>query len=390
MRVPVVAMSCVLVGIGGFLAGRLSFDLGKDGENKAAHRDNGATGKPSGPDSASARGRSVRPGAGQRRIDIANSAKAALAQGLDSKRIERWLQLLGTMSPEEALDLAEFLKAEKADGRTYPMATMIFWQEWARVDAKGALSYAREQKDAEGVRELMKGWVVFDPAGAMAAFPELNGTNPGLSGAALQGLASGLAATSPANAVDFATRLPDKFKASAANLVSETVVRESSVGEAQAWFDALPESAPIFQKEAVRVMLEHMTRRSGPGEVEKYVTDRLDQAWSSRPTEQNFAASMILRNGGEPWDYVAKVMEKYPRPEAPLALTTWVANLDPASAITWADANPGHPAADQVLAGTARVLLNRGEIDDANVLLDRVQKQEFRDLAEEKQVVEKK
>ena len=161
------------------------------------------------------------------------------------------------------------------------MATMLFWQEWARVDAKGGLSYAREQKDVEGVSQLMKGWVVFDPAGAMAAFPELSETNPGLSGAALQGLASGLAGTSPAVAVDFATRLPDKFKVSAANLVSETVVRESSVGEAQAWFDALPESAPIFQKEAVRVMLEHMTRRSGPGEVEKYVTERLDQAWSS-------------------------------------------------------------------------------------------------------------
>lgn len=281
MRIPVVAISCVLVGIGGFLAGRLSSGSGEHEWNAAARPDDRAAQQAPSPGSASARGRGGRPEAGQRRVDIANSAKAALAQGLDSKRIERWLELLGTMSPEEALDLAEFLKAEKADGRSYPMATMLFWQEWARVDAKGGLSYAREQKDVEGVSQLMKGWVVFDPAGAMAAFPELSETNPGLSGAALQGLASGLAGTSPAVAVDFATRLPDKFKVSAANLVSETVVRESSVGEAQAWFDALPESAPIFQKEAVRVMLEHMTRRSGPGEVEKYVTERLDQAWSS-------------------------------------------------------------------------------------------------------------
>jgi hypothetical protein len=390
MRIPVVAISCVLMGIGGFLVGRLSSSSGNHEENAAARRDGQKAELASGPGSASVRGHGGRPEAAQRRVDIANSAKAALAQGLDSTRIQRWLQLLGTMSPDEALDLADFLKAEKADGRGYPMATMLFWQEWARVDAKGALSYAREQKDAEGVSQLMKGWVVFDPVGAMAAFPELNETNPGLSGAALQGLASGLAGTSPAVAVDFAMGLPDKFKVSAANLVSETVVRESSVGEAQAWFDALPESAPIFQKEAVRVMLEHMTRRSAPGEVEKYVTERLDQAWSSRPAEQNFAASMILRNGSSPWDYVAKVMEKYQRPENPLALTTWVANLDPESAITWADANPGHPVADQVLAGTARVLLNRGEQEGANLLLGRVQDPALRDQAEAKEVVEKK
>lgn len=99
---------------------------------------------------------------------------------------------------------------------------------------------------------------------------------------------------------------------------------------------------------------------------------------------------MILRNGGSPWDYVAKVMEKYPRPENPLALTTWVANLDPQSAINWANANPGHSAADQVLAGTARVLLNRGEQESANLLLGRVQDPALRDQAEAKEVVEKK
>lgn len=381
MRVQLAVVSCVLVGVGSFLAGRMSSGGRADGGDptgkKAAQRDGGGVERV--PVASREQGR--RSGTGLHRADIANAAKAALRQGLDYARIERWLQLLGTMSPEEALDLAEFLKAEKADGRSYPIATMLFWQEWARVDAKGALRYAREHADTEGIGHLMKGWVVFDPAGAMAAFPELNETHPALSGAALQGLASGLAGTSPAVAADFAMGLPDKFKVPAASLVSETVIRESSMGEARSWFDGLPASSPLFQKEAVRVLLENMTRRSEPGEVEKFVMERLDQAWSSRPAEQNFAASMILRNGGSPWDYVAKVMEKYPRPEDPLGLTTWVANLNPESAIAWADENPDHPAADQILAGTARVFLKRGEQGDANALLDRVQEPRLREMA---------
>ena len=67
-----------------------------------------------------------------------------------------------------------------------------------------------------------------------------------------------------------------------------------------------------------------------------------------------------------------------------------MANLNPESAIAWADANPNHPAADQILAGTARVLLNRGEQEDANALLDRVQDPALREQAEAKEVVEKK
>ena len=235
----------------------------------------------------------------------------------------------------------------------------------------------------------MKAWVVFDPAGALDAFNNL-GESP-LSGSALSGLAQGLAGSDPAGAVDFATQLPNKLQAGVAAQISDFVVRESKIEEAQAWFDGLPSGKqPLFQKEAVRVLLESMTRRSEPGAVEKFVTERLDQAWSARPTEQNFAASMILRNGGSPWDYVSKVMEKYPRPEEPLALTAWVANLNPQSAIDWADANANHQATDAILAGTARTYLQQGKSEEAAALLDRIKDPALRDQAEAKQVVEKR
>ena len=67
-----------------------------------------------------------------------------------------------------------------------------------------------------------------------------------------------------------------------------------------------------------------------------------------------------------------------------------MANLNPESAITWADANPDNPAADQILAGTARAFLRRGEEEKAQALLDRVQEPGLREMAETKQVWEKK
>jgi hypothetical protein len=378
----------------GFFAGRVSSSrdgatalAAGDGDRSAVGGQANQAGQA--PDGNRRRGSA---GGGLERAGIPAAAKAVLGQGLDSMRIERWIQFLDKNLPGNAVAIAEFLEAEKLEGRDYPISTMLFWQTWAKQDPKGALAYLREHEGnggGSGIGNLMKAWVVFDPAGALDAFNNL-GDSP-LSGSALSGLAQGLAGSDPAGAVDFATQLPNKLQAGVAAQISDIVVRESKIEEAQAWFDGLPSGKqPLFQKEAVRVLLDSMTRRSEHGAVEKFVTERLDQAWSARPTEQNFAASMILRNGGSPWDYVSKVMEKYPRPEEPLALTAWVANLNPQSAIDWADANPNHQATDAILAGTARTYLQRGNPDEAAVLLERIKDPALRDQAEAIQVVEKR
>jgi hypothetical protein len=378
-----VSLLCISIGVAGFFAGRLGSrpdDLAgapNGGAENSAARRNGSTSERG---QAAARGPSGASTA-QGKAAIRASAKATLGQALDQIRLERWIQLLGKMHPEDAVSIAELLAAERVDGRDYPTATMLFWQNWARVDPQGALAYLHEHPEdnaSGGMEQLMKGWAFFDPAAAMEAFSNL-GDSP-LTGAALAGLASGMARSDPTAAVDFATGLPAQFEAKAAGLVSQSVIKESGVEEARAWFDALPAKSPIFQKEAVRVLLENMTHRSEPGAVEKFAMERLDQGWSSRPSEQNFAASMILRNGGSPWDYVSTIMEKYPNTENPLAIAKWVSVLDADSAVIWVDAHPDHQNADKILAGAAQALLQKGKQAEAEALLARIKQAEIRDM----------
>ncbi|WP_367871671.1 hypothetical protein [Luteolibacter sp. Populi] len=307
--------------------------------------------------------------------------KGALGHGLESKRLERWMALLSSMEPGDGPAIAALLDEEKAAGRQFGVETMAFWQTWARVDAKGAWAYAQEHADAvgkSGVESLLKSWAFGDPAGAKAAFAEL-GESP-LKEMVLSGLAHGLAESDPAAAVDFASGLPEGLQIDAAVHVCGSIISTMGNEGAQAWFDKLPADSPIFNKEASRVMMEALSR-SEPGAVEKFAFARLDQQWATRPAEQNFAASMIMRNGGSPWDFVAAVMEKHPRPDAPLALTVWVANLSPKLAITWADANPDHPAAERVLAGASKAFLQRGNPEQAAILLERVTDPDLRERA---------
>lgn len=60
--------------------------------------------------------------------------------------------------------------------------------------------------------------------------------------------------------------------------------------------------------------------------------------------------------------------QRHPRPEEPLALTTWMARLNPQSALDWADSNPDSPATDQILAGLARHYQERSFLDKADEL----------------------
>ncbi|MEK7951245.1 hypothetical protein [Luteolibacter soli] len=292
--------------------------------------------------------------------------------------------------PQNADAIAEFLEAEKLEGRTYPVGTTMFWQTWAKVDAEGALAYLRGHGD-QGQTEmwnLMKAWAYFDPAEASKAFAGL-GDSP-LGRSALIGLSDGLAGSDPTAAVDFAARLPEEFQGTAARQIAGFVVRESGIGEAQAWFDALPAKPEVFQKEAIGLLLESMCRRSEAGGVEKFVTQRLDESWSSNPALQSLAATMIANNGGSPWEYVSKAMEKYPNPENPLALASNMAAQNPESALDWVNLNPDHRATDAILAATARVYLQRGKSEAASALLDRIKDPALRDQAEAKQVVEKR
>ncbi len=307
--------------------------------------------------------------------------KGSLGHSLESERLERWMALLAGMEPADAPAVAAMLRDEKAVGHLFGIETMMFWQTWGRVDPKGAWAYVQEHPEEagkEGVNSLLKSWAFKDPAGARAAFEEL-GDSP-LRAAALSGLGHGLAESDPAAAVAFASGLPNGQQTEAAVHISGSIIYTMGNEGAQAWFDKLPADSPAFNKESARVLMEALSR-SDPGSVEKFAFARLDQEWSARPAEQNFAASMIARNGGSPWEYVSKVMEKYPRPEEPLAFTAWVANLDPQSAIAWADANPNDHATDAILAGTAQVYLKHGKPDEAAALLERVKDPAMRGLA---------
>jgi len=309
--------------------------------------------------------------------------KGALGHALESRRLEKWMALLSTMRPEDGPAIAALLHEEKLAGREFKLETMAFWQTWARIDGQAAWAHAREHADAggrDGAEALLKSWAFTDPEAAKTAFAEL-GDSP-LADAALAGLAHGLAESDPAAAVEFASNLPEGKQIEATVHVSGSIIHAMGSEGAQAWFDRLPADAKIFNKEAARVLMESLSR-SDPGAVEKFAFARLDQEWATRPAEQNFAASMILRNGGSPWEFVATVMEKYPRPEQPLAFSTWVATLNPNAAITWAEAHVDHPATDNILAGTAQALLRRGKQDEAAVVLSKIKEPAVRDLVQE-------
>jgi hypothetical protein len=385
MRATWVILPCILTGIGGFWAGRLgsgpdSGSAGGKAGTAAANSSHSADGSSSG---ASKTARSPRGSVEDRPPGGLTSAmKGALGHNLEGKRLERWMALLSTMKPEEAQAIAALLDEERRAGREFKAETTAFWQLWGNKDGKSAWDYVSEHPDIagrEGPEAVLKSWAFADSKAAIAAFTEL-GDSP-LFNAALAGLSHGLAESDPAAAVAFASGLPDGRQIEAAVHVSGSIIHAVGNEGAEAWFDKLPADTPIFNKESARVLMEALSR-SDPGSVEEFAMARLDQQWSTRPAEQNFAASMILRNGGSPWDYVATVMEKHPRPEEPFAFTTWVARLNPKSAIEWADANPDNPATDRVLAGVIQVYRQKGATEEAGNLLERIKAPSVRELVE--------
>lgn len=384
MRAAWIILPCILTGVGGFWAGRLANDPGQDGGS-------GLTGSSSpnpansgnGTSSASKTARNSRGGKEDRPAGgFASAMKGALGHNLEGKRMEKWMALLATMKPEDGPAIAQLLHEEREAGRDYRTETTAFWQLWASKDGKAAWAFANEHPEIVGkaaIENVLKAWAFSDPQAAIATFSGL-GESPN-SQAALAGLAHGLAESDPAAAVAFAASLPDQRQIEAAVHVSGSIIGATGNAGAEVWFDKLPAENPIFNKESARVLMEALSR-SDPGSVEKFALARLDQEWSTRPAEQNFAASMILRNGGSPWDYVATVMEKHPRPEEPLAFTTWVARLSPKSAVDWADANPDNPATDKVLAGVIRVYRQKGAMEEAANLLERIKEPSVREMAE--------
>lgn len=373
---------CILTGIGGLLAGyfgaishRDAPDVASDGQRESSVQR--AEAFPSGGKS----GRSAGPGTAERpKGGLALAMKGALGHSLESKRLQKWMLLLESMGPEDGPAIASLLHEELLAGRNYGTESTAFWQTWARIDAKGAWAHLQahqEDRGQSGTEAMFKAWSFEDPAAAMAAFAEI-GESP-LAGAVLAGLGHGLAESDPAAAVRFAAGLSPELQIDAAVHISGSIIHAMGNDGAQDWFDQLPVDPPTFNKEAARVLMEALSR-SKPGSVEEFALARLDQPWVTRPAEQNFAASMILRNGGSPWDYVATVMEKHPRPDEPLAFATWVANLSPGSAIQWAESNPDHPATDKVLAGAVQAYVQRGSRAEAEVLLERIKEPAVREM----------
>jgi hypothetical protein len=384
MRAALIILPCILTGIGGFWVGRMA--SGPDAGSAAGKAGNPASNSPhsaDGSSGASKTARTTRGGAEDRPPGgLASAMKGALGHTLEGKRLERWMALLATMKPEEAPAIAALLDEERRAGREFKAEAMTFWQLWASKDGKSAWAYASANPDVagkNGIESVLKSWAFSDAQAATAAFAEL-GDSP-LFQAALAGVAHGLAESDPAAAVAFAAGLPNERQIEAAVHVSGSVISAMGNEKAVAWFDKLSADTPIFNKESARVLMEALSR-ADPGSVEKFAMARLDQQWSTRPAEQNFAASMIARNGGSPWDYVATVMEKHPRPDEPLAFTTWVARLNPKSAIEWADANPDNPATDKVLAGVIRVYRQKGAMEEAGNLLERINEPSVRELVE--------
>ena len=373
---------CILTGIGGVLAGYFGAISHREAAGVAgeAQRDPSTQRDDAFP-SGSRSGRSAGSGTAERpKGGLALAMKGALGHALETKRLQKWMLLLESMGPEDGPAIASLLHEELLAGRNYGTESTAFWQTWARIDAKGAWAYLQahqEERGQSGTEAMFKSWSFEDPAAAMAAFSEL-GDSP-LAGAVLAGLGHGLAESDPAAAVRFAAGLSPELQIDAAVHISGSIIQAMGNEGAQDWFDQIPADPPTFNKEAARVLMEALSR-SKPGSVEEFALARLDQPWATRPAEQNFAASMIMRNGGSPWDYVATMMEKHPRPEEPLAFTTWVANLSPGSAIEWAESNPDHPATDKVLAGAVQAYLQRGSRAEAEVLMERIQEPAVREL----------
>lgn len=384
MRATWIILPCILTGLGGFWAGRLASGPEEGGANgKTGSAYSNSSSSADGSPGASKTARNSRGGKEDRPAgSFASAMKGALGHSLEGKRMERWMALLATMKPEDGPAIAQLLHEEREAGRDYRPETTAFWQLWASKDGKSAWEYANGHPEFVGkaaIENVLKSWAFSDPKAAIATFSEL-GESPNTK-AALAGLAHGLAESDPAAAVAFASGLSNGLQIEAAVHVSGSIIGATGNAAAEVWFDKLPAANPIFNKESARVLMEALSR-SDPGSVEKFALARLDQEWSTRPAEQNFAASMILRNGGSPWDYVATVMEKHPRPDEPLALTTWVARLNPQSAIDWADANPDSPATDKVLAGVVRIYRQQGSMDEAANLLERIKTPSVRELAE--------
>ncbi|HEY1123978.1 MAG TPA: hypothetical protein VGE67_20330 [Haloferula sp.] len=312
---------------------------------------------------------------------------------MDSARTTQWIQFLDKNLPHNADVIADLLMTDGEGRRRYPMASTLFWQSWARVDAKGGLAFILREQDSDKrafeMATLMKAWVVVDPVGAAGGFAALEGSP--LAPSALMGMANGFSGSSNAAATDFATWLPDKLRSEAAATIAGRQMLLLKIDGAQAWFDALPShTGPFYRREALRAVLAKMSPVCIPGTVEKFVTQRLNEPWSHSPAEQIVAASAILSSGGSPWDYVSKVIGKYPNRENPLELVVAVADLDFQSAITWVNAHPGDPASDTILAGAVFIRRQRGMLEEAAALRERIRDPALRDLAEGKQVVEER
>ena len=308
--------------------------------------------------------------------------KGALGNSLESKRLERWMNLLGNMRPEDAAGIAALLHEESLAGREFKTENMLFWQTWASLDVDGAWDYLQQNMEMfhdKGASSLAKAWAVKDPSAAENAFMKLE-KSP-FKEEMLNGLAHGLAETDPSRATDLTTRLPSEFQRSVGISISGSLLGQLGYEKTQEWFDQLPAEVEPLQKETMHVLLETLYQKE-PGSVEKFALSRLDQAWVSRPEEQAFIVSMIMRNGSEPWKYISAVTQKRPNPEDPLRLPSMIAAYQPQQTIAWIDANPNDPSLDQMLAGTAKALIekNGGDTEESAALLARIKNQSIRDL----------
>lgn len=311
---------------------------------------------------------------GQPNAALTTAMQSALGNTLETRRLSRWIKLLEVMRPEDAPAIQQLLQSEAKAGRKYGPENTAFWQTWGGLDPKGAWAYAVEHADSggkHGAEDLTKAWAMKDSAGACDAVAAIEDSP--FARKALAGLMHGLAESDSAAAVRFAsTRLPQDLLGDCAIHIAGSMIYQMGNQAVQGWFDNLPpEASPEFKRETARVLIESLGH-SEPGEVAKFALSHLDQSWAALPDEQRFTLSMIQRAGGEPWDYLEAVMQKFPDPENPLALATMAAARDLPAAEAWAAANPDRPAADKVLAGVARMLINKGNSQEAEAVMARI------------------
>ena len=306
--------------------------------------------------------------------------KGALGHSLESKRLQKWMLLLESLGPEDGPAIASLLHEELPGRAKLRHGIHRLLQTWARIDAKGAWAHLQAhqvERGRSGREAMFKSWSFEDPAAAMAAFAEI-GDSP-LAGAVLAGLGHGLAESDPAAAVRFAAGLSPELQIDAAVHISGSIIQAMGNEVAQDWFDQIPVDPPTFNKEAARVLMEALSR-SKPA---RWKNSHWPVSTSrGQPVRRNRTSRhrLIMRNGGSPWDYVATMMEKHPRPEEPLAFTTWVANLDPGSALEWAESNPDHPATDKVAGRRGAAYVQRGSRAEAEVLMERIQEPAVREM----------